>query len=104
MRFDAVWFEAEVFEQVVANQVRHFAELVAEAEIDIRFAEVDRQQLGMAVGDVQQADIAELGQVIEFCRAFFSQRNVTVQTHAASGCNGHDLKEFPTTHAHFIYP
>jgi hypothetical protein len=82
--------------------VRHLAVLVAKAEINVRLAEVDRQQLGMTVGDVQQADIAELGQVIKFCCAFFSQRNVTVQTHAASSCNGHDLKEFPTIHAHFF--
>jgi hypothetical protein len=45
----------------LADQMRHLAELVAETEIDVRLAEVDRQQLGMAVGDVQQADVAERG-------------------------------------------
>jgi hypothetical protein len=56
---EGVRLDAEVLEQLVADQVRHLAELVADAEIDVRLAEVDRQQLGVAVGDVQQADVAE---------------------------------------------
>jgi hypothetical protein len=73
---DGVRLDAEVLEQLLADQVRHLAELLAETEIDVRLAEVDRQQLGVAVGDVQQADVAELGQVVEFGGALLGQREV----------------------------
>ena len=97
---DAVGLEAEVLQQVVADQVRHLAELVAEAEIDVGLAEVDRQQLGVAVGDVQQADVAEPGQVVQLGGALLGQRQFAVQAHAAGSGDGHDLEEFAAIHAH----
>ena len=39
--------------------MRRLSARFADAEIDRRLAEIDRHQLGMDVGDVQQRDIAE---------------------------------------------
>ena len=37
----------------------------ADAEVDARLAKVDRQQLRVAVGEVQQAHVAEARQVVQ---------------------------------------
>ncbi len=51
--------DAEVLEQRLADQVRRLAARGADAEVDARLAKPRRVQLCMAVGDVQQADVAE---------------------------------------------
>jgi hypothetical protein len=76
--------------------------MVADAQIDVRLAEVDRQQLGMAVGDVQQADVAEAGQVIHPGGSLFGQCQFAVQCHAASRCHRQHLEKLTTIHAHCL--
>ena len=104
MRLDAVRLETEVLEQLVADQVRHLAELVAETEIDARLTKIDRIELGVAVGDVQQADVAELGQVVQLAGPLFGQRQFAVQGHAASGGHCQHLEKLSTIHAHELIP
>ncbi len=103
MRVDGVRLETKMLEEVLADQMRHLAELVAETEIDARLAEIDRQQLGMAVGDVQQADVAKFRQVVHLGSTLFGQRQFAVQRHAAGGSHCQDLEKLPTIHAH-VYP
>src|SRR5262249_46448216 len=50
---------AETLEEVMARKVRGLPLRLANAEIDRRLAEIDRHQLAVNVGDVQQRDIAE---------------------------------------------
>mgnify|MGYP006993423463 CR=1 FL=1 len=100
MGIDGVRLDPEMLEESIADQMRHLAELVTETEVDVRFAEVDRQQLGMAVGDVQQIDITEFGQIVHRGRALFGQCKFAVQGHAASRRNCQHLKKFSTIHAH----
>ena len=58
--------DAEMLEQVLADEMRRLAPRGADAEVDVRLAEVDRQELRVAVGEVQQADVAErLDAVVE---------------------------------------
>jgi hypothetical protein len=65
MGLDATRFEAEGLEQAFADQVRGLAGGATYPQIDTRFPEIDRQQLGMAVGEVQQMHIAEARQLVE---------------------------------------
>src|SRR6185295_20281538 len=54
--------DAEVPEQLFADQVRGLAARAAGAEVDAGLAETRRLELRVAVGDVQQADVAERSQ------------------------------------------
>ena len=103
VRLKGIGFETEMFEQVFANQVRNLAELIAKAKIDVGLAKIDRQQLGMAVGNVQQTDIAKFWQVIQFGRTLFGQRDITVQTHATRCGNGHDPAGTPDDSCSFQF-
>jgi len=61
--------DAEVPEQVFADEMRRLSGRCADTQIDIGFAEVDRQQLRMAVGEMQQARVAERLRVVVERRA-----------------------------------
>ena len=52
-------------EQCFANQVWRLSARAADADIDAGLAEIDRQKLGMAVGQVQQRKIAKGGQLVD---------------------------------------
>jgi hypothetical protein len=57
--------DVEIFEESAADDVRRFPTQIADADIDARFAEIDRLQLGVAVGQMQDADIAEAADVVK---------------------------------------
>ena len=59
VRFDPAGSDPKVGEKPFADDVRRPAAGLADAGIDARFAEVDGQKLGVAVGEVQQPDIPE---------------------------------------------
>ena len=50
----------------------------ADAEVDVRLAEMDRQQLGVAVGEVQEMHVAEARQVVEFLSALGGEQGARV--------------------------
>jgi hypothetical protein len=52
-------------QQRISRQVRQASLHRAEAEVDARLAKVDRLQLPMAVGDVQEGDLAEWRDVVQ---------------------------------------
>ena len=68
----------------------------ADAEIDRRLAEIDRHQLAMDVGDMQQRDIAERIELQQFGFAQPLLRHGARET--AAGCQrrggGADLQQF----------
>ena len=57
-------FDAEVQQQRLADEVRRPPARGTEAEIDIRLTEVDRIELRVAVGEMQQAHVSERGGVV----------------------------------------
>src|SRR6218665_3206004 len=59
MGFTRAWAQTGRLEQVLADQMRQAAFLLAEAQVDAGLAEGDGQQLRMAVGHVQQAEGAK---------------------------------------------
>ena len=61
--------DAEALEQVFADEVRRLAGRLADAEVHARLAEMHRQQLRVAVGEVQQVHVAEARQVVHLADA-----------------------------------
>src|SRR5688572_30085838 len=59
VRPSAAWLNAKRLQECRSDDVRRPARSLAEAEIYARFAEMDRQELRVHVGDVQQAGVAE---------------------------------------------
>ena len=57
--------DVEVFQESAADDMRRFSAHIADADIDARLAEKNRLQLGVAVGQMQDADIAEAADVVE---------------------------------------
>ena len=57
---------AEALEKVLAGEMRRLAPRLADAEIDRRLAEIDRHQLAVDIGDVQQRDVAERVELEQF--------------------------------------
>src|SRR5215471_14573703 len=55
----AVRRDAEAIEKGLADQMRRPALHVADADVDARLAEIDRAELRMRIGDVQDARVAE---------------------------------------------
>src|SRR6266446_2097358 len=53
------WRNAVTLEQRRAGHMRHLPPCLADPDIDRRFAEIDRHQLRMEVGDVDERDVAK---------------------------------------------
>jgi hypothetical protein len=90
---------AETLEEVAAGEMRRLSPRRADAEIDRRLAEIDRQQLAVNVGDMQQCDIAER---VEFQQFGFAQPLLRHRTRKAAARRqrrggGADLQQFATS-------
>ena len=57
--------DVEIFQERAADDMRRLSTHIADADIDARLAEKNRLQLGVAVGEMQDADIAEAADVVE---------------------------------------
>ncbi len=83
------------FEKRRAGEMRRLPLRLADAEIDRRLAEIDRHQLPVHVGDVQQRDVAERleGEKLVLRQPLLRQcaRHVARQN---GGRRGRDLQEF----------
>jgi hypothetical protein len=102
VRLWRVWLDAELAQQILADQVRHAAVGFADAKVDARLAEVHRLQLRVAVGEVHEADVAESGQLVQAVGGGRAggQHVLAGQGHAAGAGNGQHLHEFSATNAH----
>ena len=95
--------DAEVLQQVFANQMRGLPAGAADAEVDARLAEVDRQQLRVAVGEMQQVHVAEARQVVHALRRRRGRQHVARRDrHAGRGGSRQHLQEFPASHRHRV--
>ena len=91
----AVGLDAETVEEGAADQMRRLSRHLADADIDAGLAEIDRVELRMRVGDVQDARIAEPFEVVNArglgaarkprqARAMRQQRRCSLQEIAAA--------------------
>ena len=53
------------FKQVFANQMRQIAFHATNAQVDIGLAEINRLELGVAIGHVQERNTSKLANVIQ---------------------------------------
>ena len=75
VRKPRVWRDPELSEKRLANNVRRASCHVANAKIDVGFAEIDRPQLGMSVGEVQKRNVAEGRRIVKLlCRLLGTSR------------------------------
>jgi len=102
MRLHGVGADAEVPEQMLADQVRHAARGLADAEVDAGLAEIDGQQLGVAVGHVHERHVAEGREVVEAGGRIAGQHLLAIEREAGGGSGGQYLQEFPAGHRHGI--
>src|SRR6516162_2587223 len=61
----AVRLDAEALEEGASNQMRRSACHLANAKIDARLAEIDRQQLRMRIGHMQHTRVAECPEAVD---------------------------------------
>ncbi len=54
-----------MLQQFGTHQMRGFIKDISQTHIDVGFAKIDRVQLGMTVGEMQQRNIAKLGNHIQ---------------------------------------
>ena len=98
--------DAEALEEIRAGDVRRLALRLADAEIDRRLAEIDRHELAVNVGDMQQRDIAERIELEEFVLRQLllreGAREAAAAGHQGRG-RGADLKNF-TAGDHLVSP
>ncbi|MCZ7654288.1 MAG: hypothetical protein M5R42_08335 [Rhodocyclaceae bacterium] len=100
MRLDRARLDLEGLEQVLADQVRRLAARAADAEVDVRLAEINGLQLGMAVGEMQQRDVAEARQFIQLVPALGSKQFAAVEGESRGGSGSEDLQELSAVHGH----
>ena len=90
--------DIELAQQRLARQMWRLSLSKAGAEVDVRLAIVDRQQLRMAVGEVQKADVAERRQVVEVAVVGLRARVTAVERQPRSGGEREQVDEFPARH------
>ena len=90
MRLQRTRGDAEGRQKMFTHKVRRLANGLAHAEIYARLAKVPRQQLRMAIGKVQKADIAECRYVIQTLRSgrLSSQHVMPIKCETSRRCRG----------------
>ena len=93
--------DPEMFQEGVADQVRRPVRHRADADVHVRLTEIDRPQLRVTVGDVQQRHIAEGGRVIERFRRLLGPGEIEGQRHAGRAGGREKVQEFAPVHSGF---
>ena len=91
--------DVEIFEEGAADDMRRFPAHIADADIDARLAEMDRLQLGVAVGQMQDADIAEAADVVEIIIG----RQSHARRDARCGGDAKPAQEIPAIQARVLH-
>ena len=87
----AAGHDVEIFEEGAADDMRRFSAHIADADIDARLAEINRLQLGVGVGQMQDADIAEAADIVEIVVG----RQRDARRDARSGRDAKPAQEIP---------
>ena len=88
-------------QQMLSHQMRQVVLHRANAQVDARLAKINRLELGMAIGHVQERHIAELGNVIQAiggrgCAGFGKRAHA----HASHRAGTHHLNKFAFREIH----
>ena len=94
--------DARLLEQMLADEMRRPTGRLAEPEVDARLAKVDRHQLRMAVGEVQEADVAEPRGLVESLgrSGLGGEGTAMLERHPAGRRDRQHLHELAPTDAH----
>jgi hypothetical protein len=97
----AAW-NVERLQQVLADQVRGLAGRRTDADVDARLAEVQRHQLRVAVGEMEQADVAERRLLVEALGGVRLGREhaAAIERHPGRRSGGQQLQEVAPGEAH----
>ena len=95
VRFAGARHHVEIFEERAADDVRRFSAHGADAEVDARLAEIDRGELCVGVGQMQDADIAETADVVGIA----VRRQRDARRDAGGSRGGKIAEEFPAIQA-----
>ena len=89
-------------QELLTDDVRWATQGLTHTQVHVGFTEIHRRELRVAIGEVHEADVAELGHVVQtLSRAVMTCQEVfVIQSHAPSGGHGQHLHEFTTTEAH----
>ena len=99
MRLRGARRDAEVRQHRLADQVGRTAGGSAHADVHARLAEVQRQQLGVTVGEMEKADVAEPRQIVHPCIPLAGQRGAAIERQAPGGGDREEVEEFAARHA-----
>src|SRR6266581_1557324 len=91
--------DSVLLEQGFADQVRGPVHALPDAEIDARLAEMSRQQLRVAVGEVQQRYVSKNREVVERLFVLLWARS---ERKPGRGRGGERLQEFATRQRHWL--
>ena len=91
--------DAEMLEKRAADQMRRLAAHGADADIDARLTEIDRLQLGVRVGQMQDADIAEAADVVKIVVGRHAQRRGATPDAAATASQRKKFRRSNRVHA-----
>src|ERR1700687_141234 len=95
----AIGPDAKSIEKGAADQMRRFSGHRADPEIDALFAEINRQQLRMGVGDVQDTRIAEAFDIVNACVVGGARE--TRQRRRERGC-AREFEKIPAADGHAV--
>ncbi len=98
-----IGLDSRLFQQVFAHQVRHAADRVANAQVNAGLAEVDRLELGVAISEMQEMDIAKAWDVVQHVFRRRGKRRLCADHHATGCSDSHDLHEFTSVHTHMRF-
>ena len=90
---------AEILEQRFADEVRRSPARLADADVQVGLAEVHRQELRVAIREVQERDFAgRVGQAIEGFRAVGGEAFPRVQRESRGDGDRQGFEKFPPRH------
>ena len=94
--------DARLLEQLFAHQVRRSTGRLAQPQVDARLAKLDRRQLRVTVGEVEEADVAEPRRVVEpfGLPGIGGEGAAMLERHPARGRDRQHLHELAPTDTH----
>ena len=98
VRRRGVGLQAELFQKGLAHQMRRPVQRLTQTQVDRGLAEMDGQQLGVAVGEVQQMHIAAARRLVEPGKTPIRTHPPAARQAAGNGGRCQHLQEFAALH------
>src|SRR5690554_1240565 len=100
VRFKRTRRNAEMTQQMLADQVRYASGHVADAQIDIGLTEMHGQQLCVTIGQMQQAHVAKSREIVKRFGAFRRLCEIARERHSARSGNSENMQKFTAAERH----